>query len=195
MQQRYSKLCSTERKDRMCQTVKRSVEANMTEFTQCMRWSLYAVQTDRFGGVMATCWDMAFFQVNDVASLRDENKRLMIIAQQLEPYIRSITALMERISPKLQVSPLIPCLPLLVVFAESKWRPSDCRCRCLWDRWMSAPESASHAGCPKFPCSLEILTYWKTKTKLLRWYIFLYFTKYELCHELIWLVSGIITPK
>ncbi|XP_068216699.1 RING finger protein 207-like [Palaemon carinicauda] len=42
-------------------------------------------------------------QVNDVASLRDENKRLMIIAQQLEPYIRSITALMERISPKLQV--------------------------------------------------------------------------------------------
>ena len=27
----------------------------------------------------------------------------MIIAQQLEPYIRSITALMERISPKLQV--------------------------------------------------------------------------------------------
>lgn len=42
-------------------------------------------------------------QVNDIASLRDENKRLMIIAQQLEPYIRSITALMERISPKLQV--------------------------------------------------------------------------------------------
>lgn len=29
----------------------------------------------------------------------------MIIAQQLEPYIRSITALMERISPKLQVRP------------------------------------------------------------------------------------------
>ncbi|CAL4061304.1 unnamed protein product, partial [Meganyctiphanes norvegica] len=41
-------------------------------------------------------------QVNDVVCLRDENKRLMIIAQQLEPYIRSITALMERISPKLQ---------------------------------------------------------------------------------------------
>lgn len=48
---------------------------------------------------------MLVLQVNDVASLRDENKRLMIIAQQLEPYIRSITALMERISPKLQVSP------------------------------------------------------------------------------------------
>lgn len=45
----------------------------------------------------------AVCQVNDVSSLRDENKRLMIIAQQLEPYIRSITALMERISPKLQV--------------------------------------------------------------------------------------------
>ncbi|KAF2361463.1 Low-density lipoprotein (LDL) receptor class A repeat [Trinorchestia longiramus] len=41
--------------------------------------------------------------MNDVANLRDENKRLMIIAQQLEPYIRSITSLMERISPRLQV--------------------------------------------------------------------------------------------
>ncbi|XP_047740145.1 RING finger protein 207 isoform X2 [Hyalella azteca] len=42
-------------------------------------------------------------QMNDVANLRDENKRLTIIAQQLEPYIRSISSIMERISPRLQV--------------------------------------------------------------------------------------------
>ncbi|KAK8744608.1 hypothetical protein OTU49_017391 [Cherax quadricarinatus] len=74
----------------------------------------YTDEMEELRGVFDAAWDDQIqrvyaeqevfqSQVNDVASLRDENKRLMIIAQQLEPYIRSITALMERISPKLQV--------------------------------------------------------------------------------------------
>ncbi|XP_076038305.1 RING finger protein 207-like [Oratosquilla oratoria] len=74
----------------------------------------YSEELDELRAVFDSAWDEQIqrvyaeqeifqSQVNDVAGLRDENKKLMIIAQQLEPYIRSITGLMERISPKLQV--------------------------------------------------------------------------------------------
>jgi hypothetical protein len=43
-----------------------------------------------------------FFQLSELSSLRTDLKQLMGIARQLEPYIRSITTVMERIQPEVR---------------------------------------------------------------------------------------------
>ena len=43
-------------------------------------------------------------QIMELAGLKNELRHLLVIAQQLEPYIRSISSLMERIQPQVGAS-------------------------------------------------------------------------------------------
>ena len=45
-----------------------------------------------------------YFQIMELAGLKNELRHLLVIAQQLEPYIRSISSLMERIQPQVGAS-------------------------------------------------------------------------------------------
>ena len=67
------------------------METHRSEFDQ--RWQAEQV---RIKSEQAVFND----QLLELAALRNELKQLLIIAQQLEPYIRSISALMERIQPQ-----------------------------------------------------------------------------------------------
>ena len=54
-------------------------------------------------------------QIMDLVNLKNELRHLLVIAQQLEPYIRSISSLMERIQPQV-------CMKISFSFCQMKDR-------------------------------------------------------------------------
>ena len=61
---------------------------------------LWLIWTTRFKSIKSC----SLLQIMELSGLKNELRHLLVIAQQLEPYIRSITSLMERIQPQVGAS-------------------------------------------------------------------------------------------
>ena len=76
--------------------------------------------------VKVTDWKFVTFQLTELCLLRDDLRSLMGIAQQLEPYIKSITSLMEQIQPEVgAVQPEIPTTDPATATAASAPPPAN----------------------------------------------------------------------
>ncbi|CAG0918948.1 unnamed protein product [Notodromas monacha] len=104
---------------RRCLTKRGKVEEIITECaTLDSMLRKHAEHLESMHNIFSKTWDdqsqriqaereLYQMQMNDLMNLQSENRRVLQIVQQLEPYIRSISTLMERLSPHLHPGQLV----------------------------------------------------------------------------------------